>query len=92
MAKKLSVSSIKNQLSWLGTVKRVHAFGGYQIAEYKDPQNKATYYHPYVEGQSTNHSFGSLEEAAVFAIAFKADGPNSARNIAEHFVKGIGLK
>jgi hypothetical protein len=84
-------NSIKRQLSWLGKVTEVHVFGKYQIAEYRETEDDSkVHYHPYVDGCDTSHSFGTLEEAAAFAIAYKAEGPNT--KAAGYFVKMLGIE
>lgn len=90
MSKKLTHEMIRRDLSWLGPVKKIHVFGKYQIAEYRDSQDNKSHFHPYVDGQNTSHSFGTLEEAAAFAMAYAMEGPNT--KAAGYFAKMIGIR
>lgn len=62
-----------------GDLIQIHVLPRYAVVEYKrthyntrgapegfEPEPS---FHPYVDGEDTNHSFGSLEAALVYAIA-----------------------
>lgn len=83
-----------------GEVVTIHEIGEYAIVESIDWASKkteimtgvigdTTKYHPYVNEQNTNHSYSSLDEAIIGAIAYKYDGLNS--QAAYFFSKMIGL-
>ncbi|PWQ83672.1 hypothetical protein DKX15_22430 [Enterococcus faecium] len=37
---------------------------------------KASTFHPFIDGNDTNHSFNSFDAALAGAIAYRAEGPN----------------
>jgi len=85
--------------AWLGQFVDFHTLGEYSIVEYKpttfdgcSPKipkqyEKESNFHPYINGQDTNTSYNSIEEAIVGAIAYKYDGGNTRAH--EYFMKSI---
>lgn len=85
---------------WLGQVVKVHTVGPYAAVEYLErvaqggtltKEIGTTHaFLSYVDNESTNHIYHSLEAAIVGAIAYKFDGPNSQATT--YFCKMVGAK
>lgn len=84
-----------------GPITFVHEVGPYQIVEYRRDMSNAgmvsmyadhgtTYFHPYIDGKDTSHSYRSLDAALVGAIAYRAEGPNGSAG--EYFMRMIGAE
>jgi len=71
-----------------GLVDEWHLVGPYAIAEYR--RGDDTYFHPYLDGKDTNHSYDSLEGALAGVISIQHDGINTRADI--YFMRAIGLK
>jgi hypothetical protein len=84
-----------------GQLLEIHTLGRYQFVEYygheyKDGHptgglNKTTTFSLYVDGKSTSHSYNSLEEAMVGAIAFGSLERNEARWMTLAACKVLGI-
>jgi hypothetical protein len=99
----LSLEDAKRYLAsgfvW-GEVKTVHVVGDYQVVEYyprKSEKNRIsqdidyskTLFNPYIDWEDTNHGYGSLDEALVGVIAYRAEGPNGQADM--YFCKMVGI-
>jgi hypothetical protein len=79
-----------NDFHW-GRVISVHSIGRYEIVEYAQlavegvtvtqRETGMSEFHSYVDGLDTHHSFATLEEAIVGAIAYVHEGANHRANI-----------
>ena len=56
-----------------GKVITIHRIGRYAVVEYRSKrkdEQAAPYFHPYVDGKDTCHSFRSLEASLVFSFGY----------------------
>jgi transcriptional regulator with XRE-family HTH domain len=80
-----------------GPIDRVINFERYTFVQYRFDKSSmassdysdhgSTFYQAYVDGRNTSHSFSTLDEAVVFAVAYRAEGPNT--QAATYFMKMI---
>ena len=75
-----------------GVVHAIHEIGSYTIVEYTGPNDGAEHrFHPYVDGQDTNHSEHTLEAALLLAMARKNLEPNRANYMADAAEQLLGF-
>lgn len=69
---------------WLGPIQKIHEVGVYKIVEYLRDMSNTTaadysghgksMYEPWIGDENTKHSFYSLDEALVAAVAYRRKG------------------
>lgn len=62
-----------SEFAW-GEITTTHVLGPYAIVEYI--LHGVTWFHSYVDGKDTNHSFPSLDAAMAGCTAYRHEGPN----------------
>jgi hypothetical protein len=94
------------KFTW-GKVIEVHEIGPYAIVEYhpkrpdmwknglfvrKGTISSVTNFHVYVNGQDESISFGTLDEALIFAIAARHTDWNTAGHVTDVFYRGLNRR
>ena len=67
--------AMRSNYTW-GPIDGSYSVGPYDILRYRATQDGFLFFHAFVNGEDTNHSFNSLDEALAGAIAYRAEGPN----------------
>lgn len=82
--KTTNIKAIKSgeEFTW-GEVVKIHEIGAYSVVEFIDNARNKTLFHPYVEERDLHHSFLTLDEAIINAVAFNKCGINF--HYAAHF-------
>lgn len=87
------------RIPW-GPIQGYRAIGEYLVVEYlRDESNIVNWdpessrhgklmYQPWLNGKALSHSFDSLDEALLYAIAVKYDGLNTRAH--QYFLRGVG--
>jgi hypothetical protein len=89
-----TVRRTPSAFTW-GTIRQIHDIGPYCLVEYTDRHNDrtpTTVFHVYVDGESTNNGFPTMDEALLYAIARKHLEINDARHMANGACRLFGIQ
>ena len=70
-----------------GPIDGSYSVGPYDILRYRAAPDGYLSFHVFVNGEDTNHSFNSLDEALAGAIAYRAEGPNCQAGM--YFIRSL---
>ena len=69
-----------------GPIDGSYSVGPYDILRYRTTDGYMLY-HAFLDGEDTNHSFNTLDEAIAGVIAYRAEGPNCQAG--KYFIRSL---